>query len=112
MLVKNEKYKMKTIELYNVTKYAFAEYDDGTFGFWAAGKAGWFEITDALGLYQQTLAEMNEAASMFYIMADKTRRGRRDPSRMSVKDLDKYATGLAKDVYYYTEGLSSHLPLC
>ena len=96
--VKDQKYKLKTVELNNITNYAFAEYDDGTFGFWAAGKAGWFEIKNASGLYQQNLAEMNEAASMFYAMVDKTRRGRKDPSKMSIKDLDKYAAGLAKDV--------------
>lgn len=107
LLVKDEKYKMKTVELHNVTNYAFAEYDDGTFGFWAAGKAGWFEIKNALGPYQQTLAEMNEAAAMFYIMVDKTRRGRRDPSKFRVKELEKYATGLAKDVYHNVKGLSS-----
>lgn len=96
--VKDQKYKVMTIKLENVTNYAFAEYDDGSFGFWAAGKAGWFEIKNTLGPYQQILAEMNEAASMFYVMVDKTRKGRKDPSKMSPKDLDKYAAGLAKDV--------------
>ena len=96
--VKDSKYKAAIIELENVTNYAFAEYDDGSFGFWAAGKAGWFEIKNAIGRFQQVFAEMNEAASMFYIMVDKTRRGRKDPSKMSSKDLDKYAASLAKDV--------------
>ena len=41
---------------------------------------------------------MNEAAAMFYIMVDKTKRGRKDPSKMSIKDLDRYGIGLAKDV--------------
>ena len=96
--VKDPKYKTKTVDIMNVTNYAFAEYDDGSFGFWAAGKAGWFEIKSASGPYSQTLLEMNEAASMFYTIADKTRRGRKIPSRMSEKDLFKYTAALAKDV--------------
>ena len=96
--VKDSKYKTKTVELMNVTNYAFAEYDDGSFGFWAAGKSGWFEIKGASGPYTRTLLEMNEAASMFYAIVDKTRRGRKDPSKMSEKDLVKYTASLAKDV--------------
>ena len=96
--VKDDRYRTKTIELSNVVSYAFAEYDDGTFGFWAAGKAGWFEIRSASGPYQQTFANMNEASAMFYIMVDKTKRGRKDPSKMSIKDLNRYGNGLAKDV--------------
>lgn len=42
-LVRDKNYRDKTIELSNVMTYAFAEYDDGTHGFWAAGLAGWFE---------------------------------------------------------------------
>ena len=98
LTVKDAKYKLKIIEIMNVTNYAFAEYDDGTFGFWAAGKAGWFEIKSASGPYAQTLLEMNEAASMFYTLADKTRRGRKNPSKMSEKDLAKYTAALAKEV--------------
>ncbi len=74
--------------------YAFAEYHDGSYGFWAAGKAGWFEIRDPISACQSSYDMMKEAASMFYLMADKLRRTRRD----SKKEVRYYARWMFRQV--------------
>lgn len=81
-----------------MTTYAFAEYDDGSFGFWAAGKAGWFEIKDPSIAFQRTYNMMNEAASMFYMVADKMKRSRKRYINPSVQRLERYAKGIFRDV--------------
>ena len=96
--VKNDKYRSKTIELDSTTTYAFAEYDDGTYGFWAAGKAGWFELKDPVPLFRTTFEGMNEAASMFYMLADKLRRAHKTNPKLSVKGLERYANNVFRDV--------------
>jgi len=58
----------------NVTTYAFAQYDDGTCGFWAAGKAGWFEFQSPTTSYKITYSKMSEAATIFYMLADRLRK--------------------------------------
>ena len=97
-LVKDEKYQSKTVQLDNITNYAFAEYDDGTYGFWAAGKAGWFELKEPVSAYKSVYEGMNEAASMFYLLADKLRRSYKTNWRLTTKGLDRYATTIFKDV--------------
>lgn len=96
--VKDAQYRTVTVELENVTTYAFAEYDDGSYGFWAEGKAGWFEVKTPAGPYQRKFHEMSEAASMFYVLADKVKRARKDFSKVDVKGLEKFAAALFKDV--------------
>lgn len=86
------------IELDHVTTYAFAEYDDGTCGFWAAGKAGWFEIQSPHASYKATYDKMNEAASIFYMLADKMRRAHKMYPKLSNKALNKYAGSVFQDV--------------
>ena len=66
-----------TIKLVNVTTYAFAEFEGGGHGFWAAGQAGWFEIEGALPAYKPVYDEMGVAASMLYFLADKIRKSRK-----------------------------------
>ena len=80
----------KSIELDPVTQYAFAEYSDGTFGFWAAGKAGWFELQSPASSFKSTYFKMNEAPSIFYMLADRVRKGRVNASHLSLKELRKY----------------------
>ena len=96
--VKDKRYRERPIELRNVTTYAFAEYEDGSYGFWAAGKAGWFEIQSPATSFKETYSLMNEAASMFYMLADKLRRAIRKRPKLSAKDLDKYTKALFKEV--------------
>ncbi|KAL8830734.1 MAG: hypothetical protein Q9191_001264 [Dirinaria sp. TL-2023a] len=95
--VKDDKYRSKTVELDDITTYAFAEYNDGTYGFWAAGKAGWFELKDPAPAYKDAFAGMNEAASMFYMLADKLRRSHKTHMRLSNKALERYANSIFKD---------------
>lgn len=85
------------MELRNVTTYAFAEYEDGSYGFWAAGKAGWFEIQSPASSYKETYSLMNEAASMFYMLADKLRRAIKKRPKLNAKELEKYTRVLFKE---------------
>ena len=94
------------MELRNVTTYAFAEYEDGSYGFWAAGKAGWFEIQSPASSYKETYSLMNEAASMFYMLADKLRRAIKKRPKLNAKELEKYTRVLFKEVLKLGQYLS------
>ena len=98
--VKNDKHKSKTIQLASITTYAFAEYDDGSYGFWAAGRAGWFEVKDPVPASKIHFEGMNEAASMFYMVADKLRRAHKTNPKLSLKGLERYANTIFRDVGY------------
>ena len=96
-LIKVSDYTRKQILLSNITSYAFAEYDDGSYGFWAAGQAGWFELEDFRPEYKTTLEEMSVATSMLYFIADKMRRSRK--TDFTRGEFDKHIQRLFKDVY-------------
>lgn len=98
ILVRDVKYQVKAIELTDITTYAFAEFKDGSYGFWAAGKAGWFEIKNPTTPFQRCFDMMNEAASMFYMLVDKLRRARKSYSNSSAKFIEHYMTLIFKDV--------------
>ncbi|KAL9101152.1 MAG: hypothetical protein Q9163_003554 [Psora crenata] len=76
-LVRDPGYKKLTVGIPNVTMYAFAEFEGGGHGFWAAGQAGWFEIEGALPSYRPIYDEMGIAASMLYFLADRVRHSRK-----------------------------------
>lgn len=57
------------VKLENVTNYSFGQNDDGKPVIWAAGKAGWFEITPA-ERYLSHYMDTAEAIDMFYFMVD------------------------------------------
>ena len=97
-LVRDKNYRDKTIELSNVMTYAFAEYDDGTYGFWAAGLAGWFEIQSASNAFKDIYDKMNEAASIHYMLADKLSRSHNRRPKLTQKALEKYANRTFQDV--------------
>jgi len=78
--------------------YAFAECEDASFAFWAAGKAGWFEIQGPARSFKTTYNKMEEAASIFYMLADKLRRAHRRSLKLTTKALQKYATQVFQDV--------------
>ena len=88
--MRDQSYRDKTIELDHVTTYSFAEYNDGTFGFWAAGKAGWFEIQSPVASYKTIHAKMNEAASIFYLLADRLRRAGKRTRNLNTSELNRY----------------------
>lgn len=96
-LIRDPKYKTRAIELTDISTYAFAEFEDGSHGFWAAGKAGWFEIKAPAVPFQHTFDMMNEAASMFYLLVDKLRRARKSSLSYTAKYADQYATKIFKD---------------
>ena len=81
-----------------MTRYAFAEYADGTYGFWAAGKAGWFEIQSPAPSFKSTYDKMNEAASIFYMLADRLRRAYKRAPSMAHKELKKYVKKIFQTV--------------
>ncbi|KAL9123356.1 MAG: hypothetical protein Q9187_000083 [Circinaria calcarea] len=84
-LVKNSSYRSTPIILENVVTYSFSQFEDGTFGFWAAGKAGWFELRDPNKAYLKSYEEMKEATGMFYYLADKYRNIRKKYRNASAK---------------------------
>lgn len=66
-LVENPEYTRMKIE--NVTNYSFGQDDNGKPVVWAAGKAGWYEVTPSdryLPHYHDTV----EAIDLFYFMVD------------------------------------------
>lgn len=98
LTVQDQRYQDKTIEIDHVSTYAFAQYDDGSCGFWAAGRAGWFEIQSPSSSYKTTYGKMNEAASIFYMLADKLKRAHNPHPKMNSKAVLKYAEGVFQDV--------------
>ena len=102
-------YRNKVIELTDVTTYAYAEYDDGSFGFWAAGKAGWFELRDPAPAYKHMFASMNEATAMFYTIADKTTRAYKSHRTMSAKAVASYATVVFKDYLHHGKSFARRI---
>lgn len=97
-IVRDKHYQKRTIELENISVYAFAEYEDGSYGFWAAGKAGWFEFTGSSSSYQSLYDEMVEAASMLYMLADKLRRAINDRPKQNPKEIEYYSSRIFRDV--------------
>ena len=53
-----------------MNRYCFAQYEDESYGFWAEGKAGWFELKTATPGYRHLFNGMSEATDMFYHMSD------------------------------------------
>ena len=98
LTVLDQSYTSTYIELEIVTYYAFAEYDDGTYGFWAAGKAGWFELQSPAGSFRDIYDKMNEAASIFYTLADRLKRAHRRAPSLTTKEVHKYARKTFRNV--------------
>ena len=57
------------IKIDNVTNYSFGQDDSGKPAIWAAGKAGWYEITPS-DRYLQHYNDTVEAIDLFYFMVD------------------------------------------
>lgn len=91
-------YRNKIIEVKDVKTYAFAEYDDGTYGFWAAGKAGWFEFETTAPSYRRIYKRMNEATSILYFLADRLRKSTKAAPKLSARELKRYVRQCCLDV--------------
>lgn len=98
--MRDPKYRNKAIELVNVVAYAFAEFQDGSYGFWAAGKAGWFEIKEPVAACRESYNMMKEAASMFYHLADKLRRARKNGYNHNWKWIENYSNNVFREVHH------------
>lgn len=59
----------KRVKIENVTNYSFGQNDDGKPVIWAAGRAGWYEITPS-DRYMSYYNDTAEAIDMFYFMVD------------------------------------------
>lgn len=93
-------YRRKAIVISGVEAYAHAQYNDGTSGFWAAGKAGWFEVKDPVKVYEGTFEDMIEATNMFYFLADKYKNAVSQMPQANAKALERYAVAQFRSVGY------------
>jgi hypothetical protein len=90
---------LQWIELTDVVLYAFAEYMDGTYGFWAAGKCGWFEFDSVASSYRSIHSQMSEATSWIYVLADKIKNQKTKVSgTIDGPKLEKYMQTVFSDV--------------
>ncbi|MCJ1431310.1 hypothetical protein MMC27_000661 [Xylographa pallens] len=89
-LVLTSAYRNRPIIIDNVATYSFSVFEDGSFGFWAAGKAGWFEIKSMAKGYRKIFQDMKEATGMFYHLADKYRNCRSTMPKQSAKKLETH----------------------
>jgi hypothetical protein len=74
--VKTPAYSTQITVIRNVVTYSFSLYEDDSLGFWAAGKAGWYEIGTPAKGYADILEDMKEATAMWYYLADKFKKSR------------------------------------
>ena len=80
--------------------YSFSQFEDASFGFWGAGRAGWFLIRPAES-YRKVYAAMEEAVAMFYFLADhKSRPAGRGSSVSFKKTSNAEVQELCKEVRY------------
>ena len=89
--VRNLNYRNKPVAIHDVSTYSFSQFEDGSLGFWAGGKAGWFEVKDPAKAFKEIYEGMKEATSMFYFLADKYRNSRKNMANASLKMIDRYA---------------------
>ncbi|KAI9816846.1 MAG: hypothetical protein M1827_001491 [Pycnora praestabilis] len=61
------------VEISDVRKFAYGQYEDGEVGIWAAGRAGWFEVKPSRK-YKRIYNDMVEAIDLLYFLADTYRK--------------------------------------
>ena len=77
--------------------YSFSQFEDGTFGFWGAGQAGWYKISPG-PMYRGIYADMEEALSIFYFVADKYNGIRKMDSKNSAHSIEHQISKLFEEV--------------
>ncbi len=95
-LIENPTYTR--IKIDNVTNYSFGQDDNGKPAIWAAGKAGWYEISPSdryLSHYNDTV----EAIDLFYFMVDQHQKLARKQQRFGFK-IDPFLTDYQKHTDY------------
>ncbi|KIV87526.1 hypothetical protein PV11_03065 [Exophiala sideris] len=96
VLIENPLYARVKID--NVTNYSFGQDDDGKPVIWAAGKAGWYEISPSdryLSHYNDTV----EAIDLFYFMVDQHQKIPRKRQRFGFM-IDPFLTEYQKHTGY------------
>jgi hypothetical protein len=86
------------IKIDNVTNYSFGQDDNGKPVIWAAGKAGWYEVSPSdryLSHYNDTI----EAIDLFYFMVDQHNKLPRKQQRFGFK-IDPFLTDYQKHTDY------------
>ena len=63
-------YKPTDITIQNVTRFAYAQMDDGAYTLWALGEAGWFTIAGPATHYQSTYDADIQAVELLYFLID------------------------------------------
>ena len=88
------------LELKDVKHHSFAQFEDGSYGFWAEGKAGWFELKTAVSAYRPTFDKMLEATDMFYHMSDRwgNMKKKKKNTKISTTVIEKEAQELFSEV--------------
>lgn len=100
MPVKVADYRKRNCIILDVVTYSFSQYNDGTFGVWAAGRAGWYELKSAARSYKVPFEEMQEATGMFYYVADKYRKRRsKAPPKILEAHIDQLFGGVNAQTY-------------
>lgn len=61
--------KSVEIAVQHVTRFSYAELEDGDIVIWAAGRAGWFEFHPS-PQYAETYEAMEEAVRLLYFVTD------------------------------------------
>lgn len=91
-------HRRKPIAISNVATYSFSQFDDGTYGFWAAGRAGWFELKSAAPSYQPVFKGMSEATGMFYYLADNYKSVKKQLRKEAIKVQEAYVMTVFNEV--------------
>ncbi|KAK5735675.1 hypothetical protein LTR17_008026 [Elasticomyces elasticus] len=81
-----------SIEIAEVRSFAYGQFDDGTIGLWASGRAGWFRLKPARA-YREVYNGMIEGIGMLYFVADAYREERRSGKGKKATVLPPYSAG-------------------
>ncbi|KAK5709262.1 hypothetical protein LTR17_019942 [Elasticomyces elasticus] len=81
-----------SIEISEVRSFAYGQFDDGTIGLWASGRAGWFRLKPARA-YREVYNEIIEGIGMLYFVADAYREERRSGKGKKATVLAPYSAG-------------------
>ncbi|KAK4963309.1 hypothetical protein LTR10_000937 [Elasticomyces elasticus] len=93
-----------SIEILEVRSFAYGQFDDGTIGLWASGRAGWFRLKPARA-YREIYNGMIEGIGMLYFVADAYREERKSgkgkkatilPPYTAAELFEKYGTEVMK----------------
>ena len=86
------------IKIENVTNYSFGQDDSGKPVIWAAGKAGWYEISSS-DRYQQHYNDTIEAIDLFYFIVDQHQKLSPKRQRLGFQ-IDPFLTAYQKHTDY------------